>query len=138
MARLHFLPQETLDGWSEQGKVDIQGDRLVEIASQAKFAIREAVRFVKLESGEDTNGLLKKVKSLDQMKALGAEHYMTSVIIGDSVYEVVPGWIAEDPTPVAASATAAPAEAPRAPSKKFDGGSQEADLLAKLLLDKLS
>ncbi len=94
MSRLHFLPQDTLDGWSEQGKVDIQGDELVDLTDKAHFPIREAVRFVRLESGEDVNGLLRKVKSLDQMKALGAEHYLTSVIIGDAVYEVVPGWIA--------------------------------------------
>lgn len=137
MARLrYFLPQETLDGWSEAGTVDIQDDKLVDLSDESRYPIREAIHFVRLESGEDENGLLRKVKSLDQVKALGAEHYLTSVIIGETVYEVVPGWIAEASS--GSASASAPAPAKPATSKKFEPGNQEADLLAKLLLDKLS
>lgn len=145
MVTLRFLPQPTLDGWSEEGKVDLQVGRILETATKAEFPVREAVHFVKVESGPDDQSLLNKVKTVEQLKALGAEHYLTSVILGETVYEVVPGWIAEEPgdrAPVAAVSSspvqARPAAGGAKPGKGFEGKNQEADMLAKLLLDKLS
>jgi hypothetical protein len=129
MAILRFLPQTTLDGWLDAGTVDLRSGMLVEMADNAEFPVREAVHFVKLESGEDEAALMGKVKALDSLKAVGAEHCMTSVIVGETVYEVVPGWVAEEPVTAGAA---------RPVSKKFEGKNPEADMLAKLLLDKLS
>ena len=140
-----FLPQSTLDSWQDQGKAEFHGDKFVDLATKAEFKIEEALHFVRLESGLDTHSLVKHVKSIARAKEMGAEHYMTSVILGETVYEVVPGWIAEDPSLVAGVASAAPIAAPGAApppkvaeNKKFGGKNQEADALAKLLLDKLS
>jgi hypothetical protein len=127
---LRFVPQSTLDSWVEQGRVDPLADRIIDLQTKAEYPVREAVRFLKVESGVDEKGWVKKVKALAEVKASGGDHYQSSVIVGDTVYEVVAGWLAED-----GAATAAPK--PPA-NKKFEGKNQEADLLAKLLLDKLS
>ena len=140
MMRLRFLPQATLDGWVDQGKVDVIADHLIDQASKSQFPMREALHFVKLESGSDVKHLLHKVKSLDAIRAIGAEHYMTSVILGDDVYQVEVGWLAEEREPEEKEKAAEGAAAPAGnspPQKAFDGKNEEADMLAKLLLDKL-
>jgi hypothetical protein len=129
MTTLRFLPQATLDGWIESGTADLRAGLLVDLATHEEMPVREAVHFTRMESGEDAKGLLRKVKTVEQLKALGAEQCMTSVIVGESAYEVVPGWLAEEPSAVAASPSA---------TAKAGGKNPEADMLAKLLLDKLS
>jgi hypothetical protein len=56
---------------------------------------------------------------------------MTSVILGETVYVVDPGWMADD-------GEGAPAQPARPGQKKTEGKNPEADALAQLLLDKLS
>ncbi|MBI5549574.1 MAG: hypothetical protein HY901_37285 [Deltaproteobacteria bacterium] len=129
---LRFIPQATLDAWMDQGKVDVQSDRIVEVATRQEFAMREAVHFIKVESGADTPGWTHKVKAVEDVRAQGAEHYMSSVILGETVFVVEPGWLAEDPDLIDAASTV------RVGSKKSEGKNPEADALAQLLLDKLS
>jgi hypothetical protein len=142
MARLRFLPQSTLDAWSDEGKVDLRfGGRLVEISTSAEYPTREALRFLKVESGLDAQKLVRKVKTIEQVKAMGGEHCTTSVLLGDTVYEVAPGWVIEEPAdgaaPAARAASPAASAQKGADSKKYEK-SPETDILAKLLLDKLS
>jgi len=139
MTRLRFLPQAMLDSWVDQGKVDVIADHLIDQASKSQFPMREALHFVKLESGGDLKHLLHKVKSIEAIRAIGAEHYMTSVILGDDVYQVEVGWLAEEREAEDRAVTAGvAAQAGHGPPKKaFEGKNEEADLLAKLLLDKL-
>jgi hypothetical protein len=136
MTCLRFLPQATLDGWVDQGKVDVIADHLIDQASKDEFPMREALHFVKLESGTDAEKLLRKVKSIEAVRAMGAEHYMTSVILGDDVYQVEVGWLAEESTAPARAPSPAVRSAPKKESnaKEHD---EDADMLAKLLLDKL-
>lgn len=132
--RLRFIPQAVLDGWMDQSKVDVQPDhRLLELATRREYPMREAVHFVKVESGTDTQGWANKVKSLEEVRAAGGEHYMASVILGETVYVVDPGWLAEEAEEAGAAPTAA-----KPASKRSEGKNPEADALAQLLLDKLS
>lgn len=131
--RLRFIPQAVLDGWMDQSKVDVQPDRLVDLASRREYPMREAVHFIKVESGTDEQGWTDRVKSLEEVRAAGGEHYMTSVILGETVYFVEPGWLAEEGQAVGAAPSAA-----KPASKKSEGKNPEADALAQLLLDKLS
>ena len=85
-----------------------------------------AVHFVKLVSGNDSGQLVGRVKTMSQLDALGAEHMMDSVILGETAYEVTPGYIAEVAAPAAAKG-----------SDKKKPNSPEADLLAAFILDKL-
>ena len=152
MADYLFVPQSVLDKWSEQGRIQVTGNVLTILGEGKNFALTSAVRFMKMEAGDDTAGLLQKVKTTDALKHMGAEHYMESVILGDSAYQVQQGFLADanalrraaaasqPPAPKAAAPPAAkPADAAAAaPAAKTDEKkSGEQDMLAQFLLDNL-
>lgn len=122
MAKL-FLTQATLEEWALEDKADVKDGRLSIPGENASFPVSAAVHFTKLVSGADDNKLLQKVKPLDQLQALGAEHLADSVILGETAYEVVPGYLTEVPLPAA-----------RPADKKAN---PDTDLLAAFLLNKL-
>ena len=91
-----FFPQEALDGWIEEGRIALVGDELTASPEARHFALESAVRITaEVASGEDANGLVGKVKTLEQLAALGAEHAPGSLIFGDNAYEVVDGFLGE-------------------------------------------
>jgi 3-oxoacyl-ACP reductase-like protein len=154
MADYLFVPQSVLDKWSEQGRIQVDGNVLTILGEQKSFALTSAVRFIKMEAGEDTAGLLAKVKTTDALKQMGAEHYMESVLLGESAYQVQQGFLADAnalrraaaasqpqaaagnsaPAPKAASG-ANPASAPQQAQEQKKEGEQ--DMLAQFLLDHL-
>jgi hypothetical protein len=162
MADYLFVPQSVLDRWSEQGKVQVDGHVLTILGEGKAFALTSAVRFMKMEAGDDVSGLLQKVKTTDALKQMGAEHYMESVILGDSAYQVQQGFLADanalrraaaasQPPPAAKPAAVAPAPKPApapvaAPAPKAAAPVQtpaqekagEQDLLAQFLLENLN
>lgn len=125
VARL-FVPQGTLEEWALEDKADIRDGRLTVAAEKASFAVIPAVHFTKLVSGTDDKKLLRKVKTQEELHKLGAEHMADSVLLGDTAYEVVGGYLTEVPVPSKAAG----------PAKK--GVTPEAEALAAFLLDKLS
>ena len=156
MADYLFVPQSVLDKWSEQGRIQVDGNVLTILGEGKNFALTSAVRFMKMEAGDDTAGLLQKVKTTDALKQMGAEHYMESVILGESAYQVQQGFLADAnalrraaaASQAAAAAKAAPAGAPKpagnaAPAPQAAAKSQEEknageqDMLAQFLLDNL-
>ena len=152
MADYLFVPQSVLDKWSEQGRVQVEGNVLIILGEGKNFALTSAVRFIKMEAGDDTAGLLQKVKTTDALKQMGAEHYMESVILGECAYAVQQGFLADanalrraaqasqPPAPAAVQRKAAPAAAPpAAPAAKTPEETKagESDLLAQFLLDNL-
>ncbi len=151
MADYLFVPQSVLDRWSEQGKVQVDGHVLTILGEGKAFALTSAVRFMKMEAGDDVSNLLQKVKTTDALKQMGAEHYLESVILADSAYQVQQGFLADanalrraaaasQPPPAKAVPIAAPAQAPVAapaltPAQQKAG---EQDLLAQFLLENLN
>src|SRR5216683_387862 len=156
MADYLFVPQSVLDRWSEQGRIQVEGTVLTILGENKNFALSSAVRFIKMEAGDDTAGLLQKVKTTDALKQMGAEHYRESVILGEVAYQVQQGFLADanalrraaaasappvpkaapaatKPEPGSAAQTAAQAAATKAEEKK----SGEQDMLAQFLLDNL-
>lgn len=121
-----FLPQAILEDWATNDKADLSDGQLVVREGPSTHPVAPAVHFHKLVSGEDTHGLLGRVKTVTQLADLGAEHMADSCIIGDTAYEVAEGYVTE----VVAAA------APKGEPKK-KSGSPEADLLAAFILDKL-
>ncbi|ATB47009.1 hypothetical protein [Corallococcus macrosporus] len=121
-----FLPQTQLEEWALADKADLREGRLVVMAEGgAAFPVTPAVHFVQLVSGEDTQGLVSRVKTEEQLARLGAEQMADSVLVGDNAYEVVPGYVAE---------VAAGGPRPGGSEKKPDS---EADLLAAFILNKM-
>jgi hypothetical protein len=92
MARL-FISSDQVDRWSAEGKVSLKDDLMMLPALARSFRLRPAVRFVSVVEGEDANDLLGRVKSQDQLSAIGAEHYGASVIVGEIGYECEEGFI---------------------------------------------
>jgi len=154
MADYLFVPQSVLDKWSEQGRIEVDGNVLTILGEQKSFALTSAVRFIKMEAGEDNAGLLAKVKTTDALKQMGAEHYMESVILGESAYQVQQGFLADanalrraaaasQPQPPKPGATPAgkpagganPASNPQAAQGEEKGDEQ--DMLEQFLLDNL-
>lgn len=171
MGGLLFVSQSMLDTWAGQGKIDFVGNVMTLLAGEGQgrsYALEPAVRFMKLLGAEaDPNGLLHKVKSLTQLRELGAEPVDDSCILGDIAYEVQPGFLAEvsalqaaaavkpaappappaaRPAPPSGAAPPVPAE-PAAPSTSLGGlplpkdleeKRKEAEALARFLLENLS
>jgi hypothetical protein len=119
-----FLPESVLEGWLAEEKADLKDGQLVVPAENVSAPAQPAVHFVKLITGKDDQRLLSKVKTKAQLDALGAEAMADSVVLGEEAYEVVPGYVAELPTP-----------AKGADKRK---ASPEADMLAAFILDKMS
>jgi hypothetical protein len=152
MADYLFVPQSVLDKWSEQGRIQVDGNVLTILGENKNFSLTSAVRFMKMEAGDDNVGLLQKVKTTDALKQMGAEHYMESVILGESAYQVQQGFLADAnalrraaavSTPPAAAQK--PAQAPQPAGAAKPGATPtaeekkagEQDMLAQFLLDNL-
>jgi hypothetical protein len=141
MADYLFVPQTVLDKWSEQGRVRVDANVLTLLDSTKKsFQLTSAVRFLKLEAGEDKAKLLNKVKTNDALKQMGAEVVMHSVLLGETAYQVQQGFLADANALRRALSAAQAAKKQRQPAAgaKKDAKQEEPDLLAQFLLDNLS
>jgi len=95
MARL-FISQERLDAWSAEQRVSVAGDVMTLADDGRSFRIRPAVRFLRVAgSVEDPNQLVDTVRDEHSLDEMGADHYMYSVILGETAYDVQPGFIGE-------------------------------------------
>ncbi len=134
MAGLLFVSQAMIDSWADQGRIDFVGNVMTMLSGEGRgrsYELEPAVRFLALlGADQDPHQLLKKVKSLVQLKELGAEAIDSSVVLGDVAYEVEPGFLAEmsalqaaaaakvDPARAAATAAQARPAAPAAPASQ--------------------
>jgi hypothetical protein len=160
MAGLLFVSQAMIDSWADQGRIDFVGNVMTLLSGDGRdrsYALEPAVRFLALLGADaDPHRLLKKVKSLAQLRELGAEVVDASVVLGDVAYEVEPGFLAETSAlqaaaaartePARAAAGPAPSPSPPAVARPASGPlpanlearRKEAEELARFLLDKLS
>jgi hypothetical protein len=113
-----FLPQNVLAEWLGE-QADVRDGQLLVKGEPGPYPVSQAVHFKALVSGDDTQKLVTKVKTQEQLQALGAEQMMESVLLGDTAYEVEPGYLVSVPDEAAA------------PKSQTD-----ADLLAAFFLNK--
>jgi len=135
-----FWPQETMDEWIVDEKVTIDGDVLLIREAHKSYHISQAVYFeADVGGGGDPHGLVGRVKETATLEKLGAEHYMDSVLLGDSAYKVTPGFTG---VPFAVEAKAerggdiTGAVITQA-GGKTDAENGDRELLARFLLDNL-
>ena len=108
-----FFPQEALDLWTADDRVDMSADELVLRSDERRYRVVEAVHVLREVTGTaDPNELVGKVKSRAYLAELGAELLEGSMIIGDNAYDVVPGFVGAPAAPfeeykAAATCTAA-------------------------------
>jgi hypothetical protein len=89
-----FFPQEALDRWIMNGTVDLQKSELTILPVGRRYSLTEAVRVMRDVSGTgDVHELAGRVKTRADLEKLGAEIIETSMLIGDSAYDVKPGWV---------------------------------------------
>lgn len=124
MGDLKFVPQRTLDDWTDLGKIEIDGSTLRIPSENATFHLTPAVHFVALVEGEDEHRLVGRVKTERHVRDIGGELLTDSCIVGDTAYQVQPGFLAERD-----------AATPPAPSPA--GAGQDAEFLTRFLLESL-
>jgi hypothetical protein len=91
-----FFPQQALDQWLDQGHVALADDELFIPAAGRHFRLRAGVRFMAdVADTGDPHSLVGKVKSLDDVNAMQGEHCADSVVLGDSAYQVIEGFLGE-------------------------------------------
>jgi hypothetical protein len=103
MAQL-FISQERLDAWSAEQRISVTGDIMTLSDDGRSFRIRPAVRFLRVagstasdgsDPNADPNDLLETVRDERGLDEMGADHYMYSVILGETAYDVQPGFLGE-------------------------------------------
>lgn len=101
MARL-YISQDRVDNWSAEDRIEISGDTMTLVEHGRAFTIQPAVRFLAVSGAEeDPHELIGKVKALQELEEMGADHMASSVIYGDTAYDVENGFLGE-PLPRAA------------------------------------
>lgn len=89
-----FFTQELLDELNTNGKLVLEGETITILTkAKPKFKLQQAARFTSLDSGEDTEKLVGKVRSLEELKSLDAEIFPDSAVVKDTVYRIETGFI---------------------------------------------
>ena len=89
-----FFPQQALDGWVSEGRVEVSGRELTIRAENRRYQIVDAIRVLReVTHGQDQYDIVGQVKSVNFLMELGAELLGTSMILGESAYDVVPGFL---------------------------------------------
>jgi hypothetical protein len=144
---LLFVSQALLDIWAGQGRVDLDARSITLLSGEGqgrRYALEPAARFLRVaDGGDDPNQLLARVKTLAQIRELGGDFLADSVVLGETAYEVEPGFLAEASV-VEAAGRAAPAGVARSSGtpnglpRDLEERRKEAEALARFLLDNLS
>ena len=132
-----FWSQKTIDEWIEKDKVVIKDNVLSIEGEPNSYSIKQAVHFLAdVADGTDPQNLVGRVKELDVILELGAEHYMDSVLLEDTAYQVATGFIG---TPLAQIVDNDKGDKISEVLKTQTGESEieDRELLAKFLLDNL-
>jgi uncharacterized protein YjbI with pentapeptide repeats len=89
-----FFTQGLLDELNTNGKLLLEGENIT-ILTKAKprFKLEQAVRFTAIDSGTDTEKLVGKVKTLEELKSANAEIFPDSVVLNENVYRIETGFI---------------------------------------------
>lgn len=91
-----FVSQNCIDRWLGAGGIALEGDfmRFHAVPSTALY-INPSVYFVRIDGGEtDPYDIVGAVKTAQELAQMGAEHFESSVVLGDYAYTVNPGFVA--------------------------------------------
>jgi len=92
-----FVAQTLADSWLNAGRVQLDRDllRLPGPDGTLDLFINPAVFFERIDGSEtDVNEVVGRVKTAQELAQMGADHYESSVVMGDYAYTVVPGYLA--------------------------------------------
>lgn len=133
-----FWPQEMMDEWIIDEKASIDDNLLTIIDENMKYRLSQAVHFIAdVSGGADHHSLLGKVKELSTLTEMGCEHYMDSVLIEDSAYQVVQGFTGVPVLDTLQQTSSHTGPVARSNADLTGEDSDDRDLLARFLLDNL-
>ncbi len=92
-----FVAQTLADSWLNAGRVQLERDllRLPGPDGIIDLFINPAVFFERIDGSEtDVHEVVGRVKTAQELAQMGADHYESSVVMGDYAYTVVPGYLA--------------------------------------------
>ncbi len=91
-----FFSQSMLDSMVEAGKITVdQGILTMLTAGNPTFDLLPAFRIVRTaDNAPDPAGLSGEIRSEEELRKMGAEAYMDSIIYRDVAYQADPGFIA--------------------------------------------
>jgi hypothetical protein len=91
-----FIPQDVVDRWVTTDKVELSGEVMTFCGSALSVRMIPGYYFDHVAGGSDEgHALLGRAKMKAVVVAMGAEVYMNSVILGETAYEVEPGFLAK-------------------------------------------
>jgi hypothetical protein len=129
-----FVPQQMLDQWLSEDRIEVQGEVMITKPEGQRFGLTTAVLFkAEVTGSADEHELIGRVKDLEQLGQMGAEHYADSVILNDNAYQVVEGFAG---TPIIEDQGIAIGHSLATAARAATGdraGSGEIDLLARFL-----
>jgi len=120
-----------MDEWVLEEKATVEDEVLTIQGEKTKYKLSQAVHFTAdVGDGTDPHKLVGRVKEIDRLLPMGAEHYMDSVLIEDSAYQVTPGFTGECIFDDMSKEITQQ-------SSKGEKKAEDRELLAKFLLDNL-
>ena len=107
-----FFPQAVLDVLVALGRADVVGSELILNEEGYRYGVEEATRVVReVTTGEDPRDLCGRVITSEKLLAEhGAEILGNSMLIEDSAYDIVPGFLGRPAGDVDPSTTAGKTE----------------------------
>lgn len=124
-----------LDAWMSDDRVDVEGEEMITRPEGQRFALTTAVYVKEEVSGApDAHALVGKVKDLEQLIELGAEHYADSILLDDNAYMCTEGFAGTPIEEEVLTGSSLGAAAAAAVGERSSSG--ELDLLARFLQSK--
>lgn len=91
-----FLPQDVVDNWVTADKVELAGAIMTFREAGLSLRLVPGYFFQRVSGGSDEgHNLLGRAKMKAAVAALGAEAYLSSVLLGETAYDVESGFIAK-------------------------------------------
>ncbi|MFO8073471.1 MAG: hypothetical protein R6V85_16525 [Polyangia bacterium] len=133
-----FWPQESLDELVAEEKASIEDDVLSMAGDKLRYRLAPAVYFVSdVGDGEDPHDLVGRVKETPSLEEMGAEHYMDSVLLEDTAYEVAPGFVGEPLVEIRSQPRGDDISGAVVAGAGDVGENEDRELLARFLLNNL-
>ena len=89
-----FISQGAIDSWVSSDQADLSGNVLSFRGRSGSLQLVPASLFRRVSAGkDDPHTLVGKVLDEEAVLALGGETYMSSVLLGETAYDVEPGFV---------------------------------------------
>lgn len=92
-----FFSHEIINSWTDDKRVQFENDTLFISTGKGRqeYKLNPAFRFIKVAGGgEDPHNLVNTIHTADELKAMGADVYMNSGIVGETAYDLEQGYVA--------------------------------------------